>query len=120
MESLDSPVDMLDSEAPVAAPALLPMAAAAGAALALAACDGGGSTGGNVVTPVTPVAPTPTPTAAAITKPQASRFLAQATMGANSTAIADVQSRGYDGWISAQFATARPDHALGLAGGEGL
>ena len=34
----------------------------------------------------------------------ASRFLTQATFGANSTEIAAVQSLGYEGWIDAEFA----------------
>ncbi|MCP3730728.1 DUF1800 domain-containing protein [Sphingomonas sp. MG17] len=72
--------------------------------LALAACDsGGGGGGGGVVAP----APTPTPTVAAITSAQASRFLSQATMGATSADIAEVQSRRFDGWITAEFAKPR-------------
>lgn len=85
---------------------IAPLAGTSALALALAACDSGGSSGGGGI--VSPIAtPTPTPTAAAITKVQASRFLAQATMGAASVAIAEVQSRGYDGWITAQFGMPR-------------
>jgi uncharacterized protein (DUF1800 family) len=75
--------------------------------LALAACDsGGGGTGGGVVA-ITPT-PTPTPTPAPPpTAAQAARFLAQATMGANSADIAEVQARGFDAWITAQFAKTR-------------
>jgi uncharacterized protein (DUF1800 family) len=106
MESLDSqivehqePVETLASEQRLA-----PLALAPALALALAACDSGGGSGG-VVAPIS--APTPTPTTAAVTKVQASRFLSQATMGATTVAIADVQARGFDGWITAQFATPR-------------
>ncbi len=78
-----------------------------GLALALAACDsGGGGSGGIVSTP----GPTPTssPTPPPPTAAQASRFLSQATMGATAVDIADVQARGYDGWITAEFAKPRP------------
>nr|WP_299857496.1 DUF1800 family protein [Sphingomonas bacterium] len=71
-------------------------------AIALAACSGGGGTTGTS----TP-APTPAPTSSAITKTQASRFLAQATMGATDTVIADVQAKSFDGWLTAQFALTR-------------
>lgn len=75
-------------------------------ALALAACDsGGGGSGGVVTTPPT-VTPSPTP-APLPTAVQASRFLAQATMGATSADIADVQARGYASWITAEFAKPR-------------
>ena len=79
-------------------------AAAAAAALltaTLAACGGGGSDssggtggggGGSGGTP---------PTAA-----EASRFLAQASMGASRTQIARVQAIGYSAWIDEQFAMA--------------
>lgn len=40
----------------------------------------------------------------AITDVNASRFLAQASMGANRTQIAAVRSLGYAGWLDAQFA----------------
>ncbi len=77
-----------------------------GLALALAACDSGGGGGGVVATP----GPTPTPSPAPppITAAQASRFLGQATMGATAADIADVQARGFDGWITAEFAKPRP------------
>ncbi|RYY25893.1 MAG: DUF1800 family protein [Sphingomonadales bacterium] len=86
---------------------IAPLIGVSALALGLAACDSGGgnSGGGGIVTPVP--TPTPTPTAAVITKTQASRFLSQSTMGATNVAIADVQARGYDGWITAQFGTAR-------------
>lgn len=75
--------------------------------LALAACDSGGGGGGGVVTtPPTGGTPSPSP-APPPTAVQASRFLAQATMGATSADIADVQSRGYAAWITAEFAKPR-------------
>jgi len=77
-----------------------------GLALALAACDSGGGGGGVVSTPGP--TPTPSPTPAPIGAAQASRFLSQATMGATAADIADVQARGYDGWITAEFAKPRP------------
>ena len=76
-----------------------------GLALALAACDSGGSGGGGVVS--TP-GPTPTPSPAPVTAAQASRFLSQATMGTTAADIAEVQARGYDAWITAEFAKPRP------------
>jgi uncharacterized protein (DUF1800 family) len=100
MESLDSPTAEV-LEALEAGPA--PLVAAGALALTLAACSGAGT----MVTPTpTSSTPTPTPTASATTA-QASRFLAQATMGATSATISDVQTRGYDGWITSQFAMAR-------------
>lgn len=80
--------------------------------LALAACgDGGGggtaSAGGSTsatpagtTAPVVVVNTAPTPT-------EASRFLAQATMGATRSTIDAVVSRGYDGWLTDQFAMPR-------------
>lgn len=74
-------------------------------AVALAAC-GGGSGGGAP----TGVAPTPAPPPVVVvppTKAQASRFLAQSTMGATSTEIDKVVASGYDAWITEQFALPR-------------
>lgn len=85
---------------------ILPASAASSLALALAACDSGGAGGGVVSTPGP--TPTPTPTPAPIGAAEASRFLAQATMGATAADIADVQARGYDAWITAEFAKPRP------------
>ena len=76
--------------------------------LALAACGGGGggtstATPAGNTTPSTPVVVvTPPPTAT-----EASRFLAQTTMGATRSMIDAVVSRGYDGWLTDQFAMAR-------------
>lgn len=72
-------------------------------AVLLAACGGGG--GGSTPTPTasTPVVVTP----AAISATQASRFLAQTTMGATRAMIDTVISRRYEGWIDDQFALPR-------------
>jgi uncharacterized protein (DUF1800 family) len=74
----------------------------AGAA-ALAACGGGDGSSTPAVAPV--AAPSPAPVA--ITPAQASRFLAQSTMGATQATIGDVVSKGYGGWIDAQIALPR-------------
>lgn len=77
----------------------------------LTACGGGGGGGGSGVeapapapTPV-PV-PVPAPPAAAPTVTEASRFLAQASMGATREGLARVQAIGYGGWLDEQFAMA--------------
>ncbi len=71
--------------------------------LALAACGGGDGTTAPPPTASAPLAVV----AAALTTTQASRFLAQTTMGATKTAINDVVSQGFDGWLTAQFAMPR-------------
>jgi uncharacterized protein (DUF1800 family) len=73
-------------------------------ALLLAAC-GGGSEGGTAAPPATtaPVVVAP----AAITPTQASRFLAQASMGATRAMIDSVVTRRFDGWLDDQFALPR-------------
>jgi len=63
-------------------------------ASALAACGGGG--GGSDTAPPPPPDP--------ITDVQASRFLAQASMGATRAQIARVKTLGYAGWLDEQFA----------------
>ena len=65
--------------------------------MALAACGGGG---GDSPAP----APTPAPPSVAPTAAEASRFLAQASLGANRAQIARVQALGYTGWLDEQFA----------------
>lgn len=71
-------------------------------AVALAACGGDG---GSSVSSSSP--PPPIVVAQAITSSQASRFLAQSTMGATRAMITEVVSSGFDGWLTAQFARAR-------------
>jgi uncharacterized protein (DUF1800 family) len=91
---------------PVAAdaqpPATPPPLAALGVTLTLAACGGGGGGGGGG-TGSTP----PPPAAILPTKPQAARFLAQATMGATRADVDQVAAQGYDAWLDAQFAMPR-------------
>ncbi len=72
-------------------------------ALLLAACGGSGegSSAPPAATPPVVVAP------AAISATQASRFLAQSTMGATRPMIDTVVTRRYEGWIDDQFALPR-------------
>jgi uncharacterized protein (DUF1800 family) len=92
-----------------AAPAaLLPAAIAVGALLSACGGGGGGSPG-TPDAPAPPVVPTPpappvTPVPEAVTAVTASRFLAQASMGATREHIARVQAIGYAGWIDEQMA----------------
>jgi uncharacterized protein (DUF1800 family) len=72
-------------------------------ALALAACGDGGA----APTAAAPPAPPPPPVVIAPTSVQASRFLAQASMGATKTEIAAVSASGYDAWLTTQFAVPR-------------
>ncbi len=83
-----------------------------GAATLLTACDSGGGGGSGVIVVPTPThtptpTPSPTPTTAVLTAQGASRFLAQATMGANRSSIDAVLNNGIAGWIDAQFARSR-------------
>ena len=63
---------------------------------AVAACGGGGGDGDST--------PPPPPPPVSISAAQASRFLAQASMGATRSDIARVQALGYAGWLNEQFA----------------
>ena len=76
-------------------------AAAAIASAALAACGGGG---GDTPAGTGTGTGTPPPTSVLPTAVEASRFLAQASMGADKTQIARVQAIGYSAWIDDQFA----------------
>jgi uncharacterized protein (DUF1800 family) len=96
--------ELVEGDTPAPMTAARDIATIIGGAAMLAACgDGGGSP---TPTPAPTPTSTPTPTAT-ITTAQASRFLAQSTMGATKTMVADVVSNGYAGWISAQFALPR-------------
>ena len=86
------------SDAPASARSTLSALSAATLAASLAACGGGG---GSAPSP-SPEPPPPPP--AAPTEAEASRFLAQASMGASRTEIANVVRLGYAGWLDAQFA----------------
>ena len=85
-------------------PGALKMVVALAPAAALAACGEGGNGGSGAGTGASSGVAV---TAQAVSQVQASRFLSQATMGATSASIAEVVSRGYDGWLTQQFATAR-------------
>jgi uncharacterized protein (DUF1800 family) len=63
---------------------------------ALAACGGSGGDGAGT----TP----PPPAGTGISRADASRFLAQASMGATVDQVARVQALGYEGWLDEQFA----------------
>ena len=77
-------------------------------ALALAACGGGGGSGSSTgAAPPTTATPPVVVVPAAITATQASRFLAQSTMGATAASIDTVVAKGFSGWIDEQFATPR-------------
>ena len=80
--------------APATPPAdIAPLVVAVGLAAGLAACGGGGGS-----------APASSPAATPPTAAEASRFLAQASMGASRAQIARVQALGYAGWLDEQFA----------------
>ncbi len=92
--------------APFSAPVAGAATKAGGAiapALLLAACGGGGGSGSTPPAASAPVVVAP----AAITATQASRFLAQSTMGATRAMIDTVVGRRYEGWIDDQFALPR-------------
>ena len=74
-------------------------------ALALAACGGGDGQSSATASP--PPAPAAPPPPAPPTSTQASRFLAQSTMGATDADIKAVVAQGYDGWLGSQFAKPR-------------
>lgn len=86
------------------------------AAASLAACSGSSGGGGSPIaggpgpTPAPAPTPTPTPTPAPISAAQASRFLQQTTFGATRADITQVQSLGFDGWITDQMGRPRTSH----------
>lgn len=93
-------IDPDTAHQPSAAPAplALPLAALLSGAM-LSACGGGGDDApGTAVPPPVVVPPEP------VTPERASRFLAQASMGANREQMARVQALGYAGWLDEQFA----------------
>ena len=110
-----SPIETCDTEAdaPLRATTtpsavgsrLAPAPVAALAALfgaTLAACGGGGSSA-PAPTPSPPTAAPPAPAQALPTAAEASRFLGQASMGANRMQIARVQALGPAVWLDEQF-----------------
>ena len=84
----------------------LPTVAVAASALALAACGGASGGTGSVGGGATSTAPV-TVVAAEVTATQASRFLAQSTMGATGASVQSVVARGFSGWLDDQFAMPR-------------
>ncbi len=85
------------------------LAGGIGAALLLQACGGGATGGSTAGAGAGAGAAATTPPGVApevVTDVAASRFLAQASMGANRTEMARVKSMGYAAWIDAQFAAA--------------
>jgi uncharacterized protein (DUF1800 family) len=84
------------STAAVTTPALQVPALALLSGAVLSACGGGGAGESEKVPPVVPTVP---PTA-----PEASRFLAQASMGATREQIVRVQTIGYSAWLDEQMA----------------
>ena len=88
---------------PPASAVVFPGVAAILPALALGACGDGGSAPGGA----TSVTPTPTPTAALPTATEASRFLAQASMGGSRADIDSLAASGFDTWLTTQFAMPR-------------
>ncbi len=74
-------------------------------AATLAACGGGGGSA-PAPTPSPPTAAPPPPAPALPTAAEASRFLGQASMGANRTQMARVQAVGYAAWLDEQFDSA--------------
>jgi uncharacterized protein (DUF1800 family) len=103
MADIESVTEPGLAQAPGAADSIL---AATLAGALLTACGGGGSAPPPAPTP-TPVPPvTPPPPSSTPTAAEASRFLAQASMGATREQIARVQAIGYAGWLDEQFAMA--------------
>ena len=99
----DAPVIERDEGATVASPWAV---ATPALALALAACGGGGgggATSGSAGTSGGPIVVVDPP----LTTAQASRVLAQATMGATGAEVQAVVSTGLDKWLTDQFALAR-------------
>ena len=76
------------------------------AASLLVACGDGGSSGGVAIAP-TPT-PSPTPTPVPVTATQASRFLAQSSIGYAKADITNLTTSTFSAWINNQFAMARP------------
>lgn len=70
----------------------------------IAACGGSSGGGSSGVVPAPAPAPAPAPPPTGITKPDAFRFLNQATMGASEAEANRVIALGYEGWINEQLA----------------
>lgn len=80
-------------------------------ALLVAACGSGGSSAPQPPTATPPPVATPPPApppVAGPTRAEAARFLTQATMGFGRDDVDRVATIGFDGWLTEQFAMARP------------
>lgn len=75
-------------------------ALAAAGSLALAACGDGGSSA--------PPPPPPPVVTVKVTAVQASRFLSQGAIGHSKADLLNLADSGYEAWLTAQFAVARP------------
>jgi uncharacterized protein (DUF1800 family) len=83
--------------------------AATALVFALAACGGGASTSDGGA-----AAPVPTAAASTPTQAEASRFLAQSTMGPSSADVGHLTSMSYSAWLDEQFAKPQTLHRLYL------
>ena len=84
------------------APPLGNIALVTAGSLALAACGDGGSSS---PAPAPPPAP---PVTVKVTAVQASRFLSQGAIGHSKADLLNLADSGYEAWLTAQFAIARP------------
>ena len=80
------------------------IALATAASLALAACGDGGT--GSAPSPPPP--PPPPPVTVKVTAVQASRFLSQGAIGHSKADLLNLADSGFEAWLTAQFAIARP------------
>lgn len=103
-----TPTSPVPSASPTPAPTPTPSTGTTGATTGGAAGTGAAGAGGISATPTPAPSPSPSPPPVpVITDVEASRFLAQAAMGASRADIAEVRSLGYAGWIDAQLAKPR-------------
>lgn len=98
------PIEAAPGDGNVSQRVLVSGSLATAGALLLEACGDSAGGGGSGIIPT----PTPTPTPVPVTVTQSSRFLAQASIGYSKADINTVIASGIDGWISNQFAMARP------------
>jgi uncharacterized protein (DUF1800 family) len=87
-------------------------AATAACLLALAACGGGNSASDAAAAPAAPAAPAPPAAASTPTQAEASRFLAQATMGPSSADIDHLAAISYAAWLDEQYAKPQTLHRI--------
>jgi len=107
-DAIEPAAEAVSGKAPRApAPGLFRAALGTLAAASLAACGGGGSPTPSPPSSSTPPPPAPPP---AVSKADAARLLAQASYGASTASIADVQRLGLSGWINDQFGKPQTMH----------